>query len=137
VDRMIFVNLPTKDLAASRAFYTGLGFSINEQFSDEQCACVVVSDTIYVMVLAEHRFRDFIKGEVGPPGTTEALLCLSAASRDEVDELLRRALAHGGKPWLEVKADGPMYGGSFTDPDDHVWEVMYMDMSQVTGGSPN
>lgn len=134
---MIFINLPTKDLAASRDFYTGLGFSINEQFSDDKCACVVVSDTIYVMVLAEDRFRDFIKGEISPSDSTEAILCLSAESRAEVDDLLRRALAHGGKPWHEVRADGPMYGGSFTDPDGHVWEVMYMDMSEVTGSGPN
>jgi uncharacterized protein len=137
VDRMIFINLPTKDLAASKAFYTGLGFSINNQFSDQQCACIVVSDTIYVMVLAEDRFQEFVTGEISSPGSTEALLCLSAESRAEVDDLVSKALANGGKPWRETMAEGPMYGGSFADPDGHAWEVMYMDMSQVTGSGPN
>jgi predicted lactoylglutathione lyase len=133
MDRMIFVNLPVTDLAASKAFYTGLGFSINEQFSDDQCACIVVSDTIYVMLLVEKRFKDFINGEIAPRESTETLLCLSAESRAEVDDLLRKALTHGGKPWKELMEEGPMYGGSFADPDGHVWEVLYMDMSQVNG----
>ncbi len=132
MNRMIFVNLPVSDLATARAFYTGLGFTVNETFSDESCACIVVSDTIFVMLLNHTRFADFITGSVhADPSRTEVINCLSAESRDEVDELYRKALANGGKPWLDKMEEGPMYGHSFTDPDGHVWEVLYMDMSQV------
>lgn len=130
MNRMLFVNLPVTDVAASRAFYTSLGFSINEQFSDEQVACVVVSETICVMLLEHARFRDFIKGEIADAQTsTEVLNCLSAQSRAEVDALVSTALTNGGKPWQDKIVEGPMYGHSFTDPDGHVWEVMHMDFS--------
>jgi predicted lactoylglutathione lyase len=130
MNRMIFVNLPVNDLADSKAFYTGLGFAINEQFSDDQAACIVVSETIYVMLLVEDRFKDFINGEISDAHqSSEVLLCLSAESRAEVDQLVAAALAHGGKPWRPVLEQGPMYGHSFADPDGHVWEVLHMDMS--------
>lgn len=132
MSRMLFINLPVTDLAASRAFYTGLGFSVNEQFSDTRCACIVISDTICVMLLVQERFRDFINGDISDAHTaTEVLNCLSADSRDEVDSLVSSALANGGKPWKDKMEEGPMYGHSFTDPDGHVWEVVHMDMSQV------
>jgi predicted lactoylglutathione lyase len=130
MNRMIFVNLPVNDLADSKAFYTGLGFAVNEQFSDDQAACIVVSETIYVMLLVEDRFKDFINGEISDAHqSSEVLLCLSAESRAEVDQLVAAALAHGGKPWKPVLEQGPMYGHSFADPDGHVWEVLHMDMS--------
>jgi len=130
MDRMIFVNLPVADLTASKAFYTGLGFRINEQFSDEQTACMVVSDTIYVMLLVNERFADFINGEISDAHrSSEVLLCLTAESRAEVDQLVASALAHGGKPWQPALEQGPMYGHSFADPDGHVWEVLHMDMA--------
>lgn len=131
MNRMIFVNLPVADLAASRAFYTALGFSINEEFSDERCAAITVSDTICVMLLAESRFRDFINGDISNAHqSTEVLNCLSTESKDEVDDLVAKALANGGKPWLDKMEEGPMYGHSFADPDGHAWEVMFMDFAQ-------
>jgi uncharacterized protein len=134
MDRMIFVNLSVKDLAAARSFYTSLGFGINEMFSDEQTTSIVISDTIVVMLLVEDRFADFVKGEVGnPQSSTSAIYCLSAESPQEVDELVSKALANGGKPWQDLMQDGPMYGHSFADPDGHVWEVLHMDMSQIEG----
>ena len=127
MNRMIFVNLPVSDLAATKAFYTGLGFSLNPEFSDEHTACVVISDTIVVMALERSRFEDFVAGPVGDPAAaTTVINCLSASSREEVDEMVRQALAHGGKPWLDKMEDGPMYGGSFADPDGHVWEILHM-----------
>jgi uncharacterized protein len=129
VERMIFVNLPVKDLAASTAFYLGLGFSKNDMFSDDQCSAIVVSDTIVVMLLTEKRFSDFVVGDVvNERGSTEIINCLSASSRAEVDELHRRALAHGGSAWKDLMEEGPMYGNSFTDPDGHVWEVLHMEL---------
>jgi predicted lactoylglutathione lyase len=129
MDRMIFVNLPVKDLTVATDFYLGLGFTKNLQFSDDTCSAIVISDTIVVMLLTEKRFSDFVVGDVrGGKGFTEVINCLSAASRDEVDELHRRALAHGGSPWKDLMAEGPMYGHSFADPDGHVWEVLHMDL---------
>lgn len=125
--RMLFVNLPVTDLAASTAFYTGLGFGLNAEFSGEECSCIVVSDSIFVMLLTRDRFADFIAGPVGDPtaGTT-VINCLSASSPQEVDDLVSRALSGGGKRWLDKMTDGPLYGHSFIDPDGHVWEVLHM-----------
>jgi predicted lactoylglutathione lyase len=124
--RMIFVNLPVKDLEQSTEFFAELGFEFNPQFCNDQCACMVVDQNIFVMLLAEERFRDFINGEVSDATTTEVLMCLSADSREYVDETIARAVAAGGKPWKPPVADGPMYGGSFQDLDGHVWELMHM-----------
>jgi predicted lactoylglutathione lyase len=128
--RLIFVNLPVVDLEVATTFYTGLGFGLNPDFSSAECSCIVVSQGIFVMLLTRDRFADFTAGPVGDPhaGTT-VINCLSAASRPEVDDLVTRALAHGGKPWLDKIADGPMYGHSFADPDGHVWEVLFMEMT--------
>ncbi|SDT26645.1 hypothetical protein SAMN04488543_3503 [Friedmanniella luteola] len=127
MNRMIFVNLPVADVEVSKAFYTGLGFTLNPEFSDGSTACVVISDTIVVMALQRDRFADFVAGPVGDPArATTSINCLSAESPAEVDSLVERALHHGGKPWLDKMVDGPMYGHSFADPDGHVWEVLHM-----------
>jgi predicted lactoylglutathione lyase len=134
MNRMIFVNLPVSDLAASRAFYTGLGFSVNEMFSDEAAVSIVVSDTIVIMLLTRERFGDFVTGPVGDPrAATTSISCLSADSPQEVDDLVSRALASGGGEWLPRMQEGPMYGHSFTDPDGHVWEVLHMDLGAIDG----
>jgi uncharacterized protein len=125
--RMIFVNLPVKDLKAAKAFFTKLGFAFNDEFSDDQCACLVVDQNIFVMLLVEEKFRDFINGEISDATrTTEVLTCLSADSKEHVDETVAKALAAGGKPWQPTFEDGPMYGGSFQDLDGHVWELLHM-----------
>jgi uncharacterized protein len=125
--RMIFVNLPVKDLASSTAFFSELGFEFNAGFTDDGAACMVVDQNIFVMLLAEDRFRDFINGEISDATkATEVLTCLSADSREHVDDLVGRAIAAGGKPWKPAIAEGQMYGGSFQDLDGHVWELMHM-----------
>jgi uncharacterized protein len=127
--RMIFVNLPVKDLEASKRFFGALGFGFNPQFTDETAACMVVESNICVMLITEARFRDFITGKISDATrATEVLTCLTASSRAEVDEMLQKALAAGGKPWKPVMDMGPMYQCSFQDPDGHVWEVIHMDM---------
>ncbi|MEP6650480.1 MAG: VOC family protein [Lapillicoccus sp.] len=133
---MIFVNLPVTDLPASRDFYTALGFTVNEAFSDDQVAAIVVSETIVVMLLTRDRFADFVTGAVGDPraGPT-AIACLSAESPAEVDLLVGTALAAGGSAWLPKMEDGPMYGHSFADPDGHVWEVLHMDLGHIDGSA--
>jgi predicted lactoylglutathione lyase len=134
--RMIFVNLPVADLPTARDFYTSLGFPVNEAFSDDQVAAIVVSETIVVMLLTRDRFADFVTGAVGDPrnGPT-TIACLSADSRQEVDRLVGTAIRCGGSPWLPRMEEGPMYGHSFADPDGHVWEVLHMDLGDVDGSA--
>ncbi len=125
--RMIFVNLPVKDLKASTGFFTELGFKFSTDFSDDSAACMIVDENIFVMLLREERFKDFINGEISDATkATEVLTCLSADSKEQVDETIEKAIAAGGKPWKPSMNEGPMYGGSFQDLDGHVWELMYM-----------
>jgi predicted lactoylglutathione lyase len=132
--RMIFVNLPVKDLGASTRFFTALGFEFDEQFTTDDAACMVVDDNIFVMLLVEPRFKDFINGEISDATqATEVLTALSCDTREQVDELVEKAIAAGGKPWKPAIEEGPMYSGSFQDPDGHVWELLHM--RQETSGS--
>ncbi|MTD45518.1 glyoxalase [Conexibacter sp. W3-3-2] len=131
--RMIFVNLPVRDVQASRAFYTSLGFTINERFSDETVACVVVSESIFVMVMERSRFEGFSLNPISPAGTTEVLNCLSCESREEVDQLVTKALDNGGATWKPAMDMDFMYGGSFQDPDGHAWELNWMDPAALHG----
>ena len=128
--RMIFLNLPVKDVEASKRFFGELGFEFNLKYADEHTACMVVDQNIFVMLLQEARFKDFIKGEIADPSTTEALTCLSVDTREEVDGLVEKAITAGGERWKPILEEGPMYSGSFQDPDGHVWEVLHMDVSQ-------
>ena len=126
------MTLPVSDLPASRAFYTSLGFTVNETFSDDQVTAIVVSDTIVLMLLTRDRFGDFVTGAVGDPrDAPTAITCLSAESPAEVDRLVSMALASGGSAWLPRLQDGQMYGHSFADPDGHVWEVLHMDLGDA------
>ena len=126
--QQIFVNLPVKDLGRTRAFFASLGFSFNPQFSNEQGACMIVSDDIFVMLLVEDFFKTFTKKPIADATkTTEVLLCLSCDSRDKVDDLVARALAAGGKAPNPKQDHGFMYGHGFEDLDGHVWELVYMD----------
>ncbi|WP_369232973.1 VOC family protein [Streptomyces sp. R21] len=132
--QMIFVNLAVNDVDASKKFFTELGYTINPQFSTDDCACVVISDTIVAMMLSKQRYADFTKKEIADPTTTsEVLLCLSAESRAKVDELVDKALAAGGTGTEEAMDQGFMYGRSFDDLDGHTWEVMWMDPAAVQG----
>ncbi|MCF3964439.1 VOC family protein [Streptomyces fuscigenes] len=130
--RMIFVNLPVKDLATSRAFWEKLGFSFNPQFSDDRTACLVISDTIFAMLMDGSRFRDFTEKEIADTSSTrEAIIALSASDRAEVDRLVDTALAGGGSPVGETMDQGFMYGRAFLDPEGHHWEVVWMDPAAV------
>ncbi|MFJ3234795.1 VOC family protein [Streptomyces sp. NPDC086787] len=132
--QMIFVNLATNDVAASRSFYTALGYTINPQFSTDECVCVAISDTIVAMLLSKKRYADFTKKEiVDSAKSSEVLLCLSAESREKVDELVGKAVAAGGTASGEAQDQGFMYGRAFDDLDGHTWEVMWMDPAAVQG----
>ncbi|ANY06984.1 VOC family protein [Pseudonocardia sp. HH130630-07] len=132
---MIFVNLPTSDLDAAKAFYSALGFTLNEQFSDEQTASFVVSDAIVAMVMTDKRFAEFTKQDsVATPGTArEVINALGVETRDEVGRLADAGLAAGGKQGGDTQDHGFMYGRSVDDPDGHRWEFVWMDMSAMEG----
>jgi hypothetical protein len=134
VAKLIFVNLPVSDLARATAFYQAIGASKNEQFSDQTASCMVFSETIYAMLLTHDKFRQFTPKKVADAKTSsEVLICLSADSRDEVDAIVGRAPAAGGRVDPGPKQDhGFMYGRSFEDPDGHIWEVMWMDVAAAT-----
>ncbi|MEU1514153.1 VOC family protein [Streptomyces sp. NPDC005811] len=132
--QMIFVNLPVSDLDASKTFFTGLGYSINPQFSDDNAASVVISDTIVAMLLTKPFYATFTKKEIADATTTsEVLVALSAESRAKVDELVDRALSLGATPSGETQDMGFMYGRSFDDLDGHTWEIIWMDPAAVEG----
>jgi predicted lactoylglutathione lyase len=127
MSRMIFVNLPVRDLRASVDFFTRLGFGFNQQFSDERATCMVLNDQACVMLLVRPFFATFTPKDVADASTTEAILAVSAESRDEVDALVDKALSLGGTAAKEPADQGYMYGRSFHDLDGHAWEVMWMD----------
>ncbi|MFB7913312.1 VOC family protein [Streptomyces sp. NPDC056061] len=132
MSQLIFVNLPVKDLETTKAFFGKLGYQCNPQFSDENTACLVISETIFAMLLTESRFKEFTGREVADSSkTSEVILALSAESREKVDEVADTALASGGSPVKEPVDFGHMYGRSFQDPDGHIWEVMWMDPAAV------
>jgi len=124
----IFLNLPVRDLPASKAFFNALGYATNPSFTNDEAACLVISDSIYVMLLVEPFFQGFTRKTICDARThTEAILCLSAESRAGVDALADKAIAAGGSETLEAKDYGFMYQRSFQDPDGHQWEVVHMD----------
>jgi predicted lactoylglutathione lyase len=133
--RLLFVNVPVKDVSASIAFFRDLGFTFDEKFTDAQCACLVVSEQAYVMLLDEARFADFTHRPVADAtAATEAILCVSAESRQDVDGFADKALAAGGTPAGDPMDHGFMYGRSFHDLDGHLWEVMWMSPEAVEQG---
>ena len=133
--RMIFVNLPVADVKRSTAFYEAIGATKNPQFSDDSTSCMVISDTIFVMIMTHEKFRQFSpKAIPNAHETAQVLLALSADSREAVDDMTAKAGAQGVKLDPCPQQDyGFMYGRSFEDPDGHIWEVMWMDPAAVEG----
>ncbi len=132
--KMIFVNLPVVDLKKSMAFYDALGFTNNPQFTDETAACMVWSETINVMLLTHEKWRTFTDRPIPPSTSSEVLLAISCESRTAVDAMNDAAAAHGGTADINPMQDhGFMYNRNLADPDGHVWETMWMDMSAMPG----
>jgi predicted lactoylglutathione lyase len=128
----IFVNLPVQDLAKSKTFFEQLGFRFNPQFTDETAACMVVSDDIYVMLLTEAKFKEFTpKAICDAKKATEVLVALSLDSREQVSDMVRKAVAAGGTTYAEPKDHGFMLQHGFQDPDGHIWELVHMDPAAV------
>jgi len=123
----IFVNLPVKNLDKSVAFFTRLGFSFNPQFTDEKATCMIIGENIFAMLLVEPFFKTFTKKEISDAHkSTEVLIALDAASREEVKDIVAKAVAAGGSVYMDAQDHGWMYQHSFA-VDGHQWEILYMD----------
>jgi hypothetical protein len=132
--RMIFVNICVSDLEKSMAFFKALGFTFNPKFTNEQAACMIISETAFSMLITPPFFKTFTKREICDTKThSEALICLSSGSRAEVDEMVAKAIAAGGTHAMPAQDHGFMYGWSFYDLDGHHWEVMWMDPAAAAG----
>jgi uncharacterized protein len=128
----IFVNLPVKDLNKAKEFFTKLDFKFNPQFTDENAACMIVGENIFVMLLVEKFFKIFTKKEIcDTTKNTEAIVALSADSKEKVDETINKAIESGGIESREPQDHGWMYGRSFEDIDRHIWEIIYMDENAI------
>lgn len=128
----IFVNLPVKDLKKSIEFFTKLGYTFNQQFTDETATCMIISEDIYAMLLTHEKFQSFTKKQIADTTkTTEVLTCLSADSKEQVNELVDKAVKAGGTETKEPQDHGFMFYRSFDDLDGHTWEIMWMDPTAI------
>ena len=140
MSRMIFINLPVADLARSKAFYEAIGFINEPKFSNEFGAMMKLSDDISVMLLTHEFYSTFTTRPIGDTHReSRVLLCMSCDSREEVDAIIEKVAANGGKidqsPKSEAQDGGPMYGRDFEDPDGHQWEPMWMDPTFAEQGA--
>src|SRR5437868_629919 len=118
----IFVNLPVSDLDKSVAFFNRLGFTFNAQFTDETATCMIVAEDINIMLLTHAKFKTFAPNPIcDATKSTEVLVCLSCERRGKVDEMVRKAIAAGGRTYNQPQDHGFMYGHGFQDLDGHVW----------------
>ena len=130
----LFVNIPVSDLQRSIRFFEALGFAFNRQFTDATGTCMLVGEDAYFMLLNRERFAGFSKRPMGDSRKeTNALFALGVNSREEVDAMVRKAVAAGGSLAVEPQDHGFMYGWSFYDLDGHHWEVFWMDPATVQG----
>jgi len=131
-ERRIYVNIPVKDLKASVAFFTELGFEFDPRFTNEDATAMVIGDGNAVMLLQEEFFKTFTRKPLADAtAMTEAIISISAESREAVDDMVHKAFQAGGKESLEPLEMPGMYGWSFQDLDGHLWEVLFMDKSAL------
>jgi predicted lactoylglutathione lyase len=131
MSRMIFVNLPVKDLEKSKTFFGKLGFTFNPQFTDETAACMVISEHIFSMLLTHEKFKQFTDREIAGAKVLEVMTALSATSRDEVNKFVDAAVSAGGTEKRPPQDYGFMFMRSFEDLDGHVWEFVWMDPAHI------
>jgi predicted lactoylglutathione lyase len=130
--KSIFVNLPIKDIARSRRFWTKLGFSFNEHFSDDRALCLILNDQLmYSMLITHELFSTFTNRPISDGSTTQVLTAVQVDSREQVDMVVKLALENGATRYRESADNGWMYYDCFTDPDGHQWEIMFVDRYQT------
>lgn len=128
--KQIFVNLAVNDLDKSKAFFEQLGFTFNPQFTSAEGACMVIDENIFAMLLVKPFFQGFTTKKLADANeSTEVIIALSAESREAVDEMVRKAVAAGGKEPRDAQDHGWMYNRAIEDLDGHIWEIAYMDLS--------
>ena len=130
--KSIFVNLPIKDLTNTKNFWTNLGFSFNEQFSDDRALCLVLNDGLmYSMLITHEMFSTFTNRPIADGSTTQVLTAIQVDSREDVDRIVKLAIENGGTRYRESADHGWMYYDTFTDLDGHQWEVMFTEDTQI------
>lgn len=128
----IYVNLPIKNIQQTREFWTKLGFSFNEQFSDEKALCLILKeDSIYAMLITHEFFSTFTNRPIADGSTTQVLNAIQVESRDAVDTIVSTALANGATRYKDSQDHDWMYYDTFADLDGHQWEIMYADYSKI------
>jgi predicted lactoylglutathione lyase len=131
--KSIFVNLPIKDVEKTREFWSKLGFSFNEQFSNEKALCLILNDgNIYSMLISYELFSTFTNRAIADGSTSQVLLAIQVESRERVDEIIEIALENGATRYMEPVDEGWMYYDRFVDIDGHQWEVMYGDDTLIS-----
>jgi len=129
--KQVFINLPVKDLNKSVEFFTKLGFKFDERFTNEKATCMIVSETIYVMLLTESFFNGFTKNQIADTSKqSEVIVAFSVDSQNEVDEMVSKGLAAGGTKKYDMDMEG-MHSVAFSDPDGHIWEILWMDITKI------
>jgi uncharacterized protein len=130
--KAVYINLPVEDLERSRSFWTKLGFSFNENFSDDKALCLMLNEgSIYAMLLKKEFFSTFTNRSVADHSTTQVLLAIEVESRKKVDEMVKIALENGATRYREAADHGWMYYDCIADPDGHQWEIMFSDPDQI------
>jgi predicted lactoylglutathione lyase len=130
--KQIFVNLPVKDLKRSIDFFTKLGFTFNQQFTDHNATCMIIGENIFAMLLVEEYFSTFTSKQIAnSTATTEVINAFSMDSRQEVDDIIAKAIDAGGRQYKDTQDYGWMYGRNFEDLDGHQWEFFFMDMNAM------
>ncbi|WMJ72363.1 VOC family protein [Cytophagaceae bacterium ABcell3] len=131
--KRIYVNLPVKNLKMTMEFFTNLGFAFDANFSDERAACLILGDNMYAMLLTESFFQTFTQKRLADAKqNTEVLVALEVKSREQVDELVSKAVKAGGTIYRGPEDHGWMYNHCFADLDGHQWEVLFTDESKLS-----
>ena len=133
----IFLNLPIKDLKRSVDFFTTLGFTFNQQFTDSESTCMIIGENMYAMLCEVPKFQKFLAKPIADPETTEVLISLSCESKDVVNSLAEKAFSNGAKKVNEPEDHGFMFSWGFEDLDGHVWDLFWMDPNHVQKESMN
>ena len=132
MSQMIFINLPVADLNKSMDFFKKLGYGFNPQFTNEHGACMIVSDTIFVMLLSHGHYKNFTdKDIINAHQSSEVMIALNADNKEAVNELVDKAVKAGGNEIRKPQDYGFMYQRSFDDPDGHTWEIFWMDPEHI------
>ena len=129
--KQIFVNLPIENLKNSVAFFKELGFTFNEQFTDEESTCMIVSEHIYVMLLEKRKFASFTSRKIADKDTTEVTLSFACSSSEEVRAISDKDFALGAKRVNDPEDLGFMFSWGFEDLDGHMWDLFWMNPDHV------